>query len=140
MGHLGNPGARTPNLDRTVRDEAVSFRWAFCQNPVCTPSRYSFMTGWYPHVRGHRTMYHMLHTERGEPFMPKLLKDSGYFVWWGGKNDLVPGQNGYDESCDVKHAPSGNVHRDSRNVPEWRGPSDGDNYCSFYRRRLDERQ
>ena len=60
MGHLGNPAAVTPNLDHIIEHDAVSFRHAFCQNPVCTPSRCSFMTGWYPHVRGHRTMFHML--------------------------------------------------------------------------------
>src|SRR4051794_3136667 len=78
VGHLGCSAARTPVLDGLVRGgEAVSFRWAFCQNPVCTPSRCSFMTGWYPHVRGHRTMYHMLHPERGEPNLLKILKDNG---------------------------------------------------------------
>lgn len=96
------------------------------------------MTGWYPHVRGHRTMFHMLHVERGEPCLLKLLKDNGYFVWWGGKNDLVPAQSGYAEFCDVKYAPSGDVHRDSHDIPEWRGPNDGDNYYSFYRGRLDK--
>ena len=74
LGHMGNPAAVTPVLDRFVETEAVSFRNAFCQNTVCTPSRCSFMTGWYPHVRGHRTMYHMLHPERGEPVLLKTLK------------------------------------------------------------------
>ena len=138
MGHLGNSAAVTPNLDRLVRDEAVSFRWAFCQNPVCTPSRCSFMTGWYPHVRGHRTMYHMLHAERGEPCLLKLLKDNGYFVWWGGKNDLVPAQHGYSEFCDVKYSPTRPVHRDSHEVSDWRGLPGDDNYYSFYRGRLDK--
>jgi arylsulfatase A-like enzyme len=101
LGHMGHPGAVTPTLDRFVESEAVSFRWAFCQNPVCTPSRCSFMTGWYPHTRGHRTMYHMLRPD--EPCLLKILKDNGYFVWWGGKNDLVPGQNGYESYCNVKH-------------------------------------
>ena len=59
MGCHGNPAAVTPNLDQFVQTDAVSFSSAFCQNTVCTPSRCSFMTGWYPHVRGHRTMYHM---------------------------------------------------------------------------------
>ncbi len=86
-GQSGRGDARARSLRR---DEAVSFRNAFCQNPVCTPSRCSFMTGWYPHVRGHRTMFHMLHPERGEPVLLKTLKDTGYFVWWGGKNDLTP--------------------------------------------------
>ena len=66
LGHMGNPAAVTPTLDRFAAEDSVSFRHAFCQNPVCVPSRCSFMTGWYPHVRGHRSMYHMLHPERGE--------------------------------------------------------------------------
>lgn len=102
LGCHGNPAAVTPFIDSLVENEAVSFRNAFCQNPVCTPSRCSFMTGWYPHVRGHRTMHHMLHPEYGEPNLLKILKDEGYFVWWGGKNDLVPGQNGYEQYCDIK--------------------------------------
>ncbi|MGE5548937.1 MAG: sulfatase-like hydrolase/transferase [Bacteroidota bacterium] len=48
LGHMGNPAAVTPHLDQAVENDFVSFRRAFCQNPVCTPSRYSFMTGWYP--------------------------------------------------------------------------------------------
>ena len=90
MGHMGDPAAVTPNLDRLVETDAVSFRSAFCQNPVCTPSRCSFMTGWYPHTRGHRTMHHMLRMP-DEVALLKTLKDAGYFVWWGGKNDLVQG-------------------------------------------------
>src|SRR5512140_1950578 len=68
LGHLGNRAAQTPVLDRLVATDAVSFANTFCQNPVCTPSRCSFMTGWYPHVRGHRTMFHML-----QPDEPVLL-------------------------------------------------------------------
>ena len=61
------------------------------------------MSGWYPHVRGHRTMFHMLRPD--EPVLLRTLKDNGYYVWWGGKNDLVPGQNGYEDYCDVKYKP-----------------------------------
>ena len=50
MSHMGNPAAVTPFLDEFARREAVSFRNAFCQNPVCVPSRCSFFTGLYPHV------------------------------------------------------------------------------------------
>lgn len=56
MAHLGNPASITPNLDAFAAHEAVSFGQAYCQNPVCVPSRCSFFTGLYPHVRGHRTM------------------------------------------------------------------------------------
>ena len=145
MGHVGNPAAVTPNLDRLVETDAVSFRNAFCQNPVCTPSRCSFMTGWYPHVRGHRTMYHMLHHEHGDPNLLRILRDNGYFVWWGGKNDLVPGQGGFDDVCDVKFRATdadrarwgrtrgANLH----GTRDWRGGSDGDNWYSFYAGRLE---
>ena len=104
MGHMGNPAAVTPNLDALLRTDAVSFRNAFCQNPVCTPSRCSFTAGWYPHTRGHRMMHYMLRAPE-EPVLLRTLKEAGYFVWWGGKNDLVPGQHGHERFCDVHHAP-----------------------------------
>jgi arylsulfatase A-like enzyme len=143
LGHMGNPAAVTPNLDRLVATEAVSFRGAFCQNPVCTPSRCSFMTGWYPHVRGHRTMHHMLRAD--EPCLLQSLKEAGYFVWWGGKNDLVPAQQGYDRQCNVHYHPTpedyqrwGHIPRpDLHGVPEWRGKPDSDTYYSFYAGQLD---
>ena len=138
LGHMGNPTAVTPNLDRWVQTEGVSFSHAFCQNPVCTPSRCSFMSGWYPHVHGHRTMHYMLRP--GEPVLLKALKDAGYFVWWGGKNDLVPGQIGYDDYCHVKYKPAKQprpmwaINRQE----EWRGEPGSDTYYSFYVGRLDK--
>jgi len=139
MGHLRNPAAVTPNLDHIIKADAVSFSNAYCQNPVCTPSRCSFMSGWYPHVRGHRTMFHMMQPD--EPVLLRDLKEMGYFVWWGGKNDLIPGQNGYQEYCDVKYqVPEDPVHplrRDLHRWDEWRGPADGDNFYSFYYGRID---
>ena len=114
LGHMGNPGAMTPNLDVLVKADAVSFGQAFCQNPVCTPSRCSFMTGWYPHTRGHRTMFHMLQPD--EPNLLRRLKDAGYFVWWGGKNDLVAAQYGFAEHCDVKYVPPVDPQRPLRTV------------------------
>ena len=132
LHHMGNPAAVTPALDAMVQDDAVSYSAAFCQNPVCTPSRCSFMSGWYPHVRGHRTMFHMM--GKDEPVLIKILKDSGYHVWWGGKNDLIPGEIGFDDYCTEKFAPAPcapetNLHS---NADNWRGAPEGDNYFSFY--------
>ncbi len=47
IGALGHPGIQTPHLDRLCA-EGVTFRQAFCQSPICTPSRASFLTGYYP--------------------------------------------------------------------------------------------
>ena len=146
LGHMGHPAVRTPNLDRLVAEQAISFRHAFVQATVCTPSRCSFMTGWYPHVRGHRTMHHMLHTEFGEPNLLKVLRDHGYCVWWGGKNDLVPGQLGFEAHCDVHFRPTAEDYRRWGVTPQpgshggdlaWRGAEDGDNYFSFFKGRLE---
>ena len=90
MGHMGNPQALTPVLDDFAASQAVSFRSAYCQNPVCVPSRCSFLTGLYPHTRGHRTMSYLL--REGETSLFKELKDAGYYVWMNARNDLVAGQ------------------------------------------------
>src|SRR5262245_35702573 len=65
----GNQHIRTPNLDRLARDGAT-FTRAYCQNPICTPSRSSFLTGCYPST---------LHVHRNgndyfpDPLTPRLL-------------------------------------------------------------------
>lgn len=90
MGHMGNRSAHTPALDAFAVHEAVSFDHAYCQNPVCVPSRCSFFTGLYPHTRGHRTMKYLLH--EGEPSLFSQLREAGYYVWLNGRNDLIAGQ------------------------------------------------
>lgn len=146
LGHVGNPAAETPNLDHLVKNDGVSFRNAFCQNPVCTPSRCSLMTGWYPHVRGHRTMHYMLRQSEGEPNLLKVLKNNGYFVWWGGRNDLIPGQSGLEDHCDISfrahredyerwgHTPRPGLHM----WTPWRGNPDSDTYYGFFAGQLDK--
>ncbi len=47
LGSYGNEVCQTPNLDR-LADEGLQFNRAYCQYPVCGPSRASFMSGLYP--------------------------------------------------------------------------------------------
>jgi iduronate 2-sulfatase len=51
LGCYGNPICRTPNLDRLAQ-QGVLFTRAYCQNPVCGPSRASLMSGLYPEQNG----------------------------------------------------------------------------------------
>lgn len=46
MGHRGHADVKTPHLDRLV-EEGVRFTNAVTQNPICTPSRLSFLSGQY---------------------------------------------------------------------------------------------
>ena len=86
VGCYGHPLVATPHLDRLAA-EGTRFDQCHVQHPVCSPSRASFMTGWYPHVRGHRTLWHLLRQD--EPNLLRYLKGAGYDVYWGGKNDLL---------------------------------------------------
>ena len=75
-------------------------------------------------------MSYMLHPD--EPALLKTLKDNGYFVWWGGKNDLVPAQNGFDGYCSLKYTPPAEETAKPRvydSNPDWHH---GDNYYSFH--------
>jgi choline-sulfatase/uncharacterized sulfatase len=52
LGHRGHPNAITPNLDRMAR-EGVRCDNAITQNPICTPSRVSMISGQYCHNHGY---------------------------------------------------------------------------------------
>ena len=81
VGCWGNAAASTPNID-ALAARGTLFRQAFSQHSVCSPSRASIFTGWYPHVAGHRTLTHLLQPH--EPNLLKLMRDGGYNVAWAG--------------------------------------------------------
>jgi iduronate 2-sulfatase len=47
IGCYGHPIVKTPNIDRLAA-RGIRFEHAYCQYPLCGPSRSSFMTGLYP--------------------------------------------------------------------------------------------
>jgi arylsulfatase A-like enzyme len=51
LGIEGDPRRATPNLDALAR-EGVLFERAYCNSPLCTPSRQSLITGKLPHSIG----------------------------------------------------------------------------------------
>lgn len=104
LHHLGNEASITPNLDELCK-EGISFRNAYCQNPVCVPSRISFLTGLYPHTTGHRTIHYL--QNEGEPNLLRTMKQQGYEVIWVGRNDVIPGDRTKEEFCDRYYRPFG---------------------------------
>ncbi len=92
-------------------------------------------------------MSFMLRDHEGEPNLLKILKDNDYLVWWGGKNDLVPGQFGYDDFADIHFRPHREDFERWKLTPQpgshvgdmnWRGMPDSDAFFSFYRGKLDK--
>jgi arylsulfatase A-like enzyme len=90
VGAFGNPHVSTPNIDELAR-RGTRFTQTYVQHPVCSPSRASFLTGWYPHVRGHRTLTHLL--QPAEPNVLRSMKGDGYHVTWVGQrgDTFAPG-------------------------------------------------
>ena len=87
IGALGNEHVRTPNLDRLVA-EGVAFTQAYCQCPVCTPSRASFLTGRYPstiHVNRNGNAYF----PNNVTLITRRLADVGYDCGLAGKLHLA---------------------------------------------------
>src|SRR3569832_1292134 len=51
LGCYGNPDIRTPNIDRLAA-EGIRFTRALSSNPVCSPTRATFLTGLIPSQHG----------------------------------------------------------------------------------------
>ena len=86
IGALGNPHVRTPTIDGLV-EQGVAFTHAYCQSPICTPSRSSFMTGMYP-SRVHNTRNGNESFPTTHPVITKLIAEAGYHCGMIGKFHL----------------------------------------------------
>ncbi len=88
IGALGNPHVSTPNIDRLVH-EGMAFERTYCQSPICTPSRVSFLTGMYAsaiHVNGNGAE---AMPAGHPPLVTKLLANAGYDCGLIGKLHLT---------------------------------------------------
>src|SRR5262249_10250803 len=75
VGAYGNQQVRTPNIDRMAA-QGVRFDRAFCNSPVCTASRQSFLTGRYPRTIGVTQLRTALPAT--ENTLAKMLAKAGY--------------------------------------------------------------
>lgn len=120
-----NKVCQTPNIDK-LASGGVRYTRAYCQYPVCGPSRASFMFGYYPsatktygYVSGRANM------GPDKKSWSQLFKDNGYYTARVGKiyhmdiDDHIKGENGEDDEA------SWNERYNSQG-PEWKAPGEGE--------------
>ena len=82
LGSSGYPYTQTPNLNKLAA-QGLTFDRAYCQYPVCGPSRASFLSGLYPESTGVlNNNLDIRNTRPNSPSMPAFFKKNGY--WTGG--------------------------------------------------------
>lgn len=102
LGCYGHPQVKSPNLDRLAA-RGVRFENAYCQYPLCGPSRASFMTGLYPdQTLIQKNAIHLREHLPDVKTMSQLFRDNGYFATRIGKiyHYNVPahiGTSGHDD-------------------------------------------
>ncbi|MBI3973019.1 MAG: sulfatase-like hydrolase/transferase [Chloroflexi bacterium] len=87
MGHAGRR-VRTPNLD-WLAAQGVRFSQAFCNNPICAPSRISFITGRYPHSHRHLGNSAFDYPERNPNTLSAVARRHGYQTALAGKAHMI---------------------------------------------------
>ncbi|TKG93702.1 DUF4976 domain-containing protein [Puteibacter caeruleilacunae] len=101
-----NKACHTPNIDK-LASEGVRYSRAYCQYPVCGPSRASIMSGYYPSAT--KTFGYVSGREGIGPdrqTWSQLFKDNGYYTARVSKiyhmavpRDIEEGSNGTDDAA-----------------------------------------
>lgn len=117
----GNKQCQTPNIDRLAK-RGIQFNRAYCQYPVCGPSRASLMSGMYPQaigVVGNGSSSKFTQNLGSRPSMSQHFKNNGYYTARVSKiyhmrvpGDITAGVDGPD------HAASW-TERFNCKAPEW---------------------
>lgn len=86
LGCAGHPVVSTPNLDRLAAD-GLRYTQAYCQSPLCGPSRSAIMTGCYPHTC--RAFTHECDALPDMPTLGSVFRQAGYATGAIGKVHVI---------------------------------------------------
>lgn len=114
IGCYGDPQVQTPNIDRLAA-RGTRFHHAYCQYPLCGPSRNSMLCGLHPNSTGIVTNAQIFRQSIPQRIpLPHAFRNAGYFAGRIGKlyHYHVPrsiGTNGHDDpaSWELELNPAG---------------------------------
>lgn len=121
-----NKACQTPNIDK-LASQGTTYTRAYCQYPVCGPSRASFMSGYYPnatttfgYVSGRKNIGPNRKT------WSQLFKENGYYTARVSKiyHMGVPGD--IEKGSDGKDDPASWTEKYNSQGPEWKAPGAGE--------------
>jgi uncharacterized sulfatase len=105
LGCYGDPVVRSPNIDRLAA-RGVRFDQAYCQYPLCNPSRTSLLSGRRPDTTRIYDNGTPPRTYLGDVvFLPEYFKKHGYFTGRVGK--IAHGAFEHEVSWDVSESAAG---------------------------------
>ena len=111
---LGNEYAQTPHLDQLI-EQGTAFNHAYCQSPVCAPSRASFLTGRYPRTTRCRQNGQSIPAD--EVLISKIFSNAGYRCGLAGKLHLASCSDGkVEKRTDDGYDP---FHWSHHPQPDW---------------------
>jgi len=85
LGTYGSTEGLTPHLDK-LAESSMQFNQAYCQYPVCNPSRNSFLSGLRPNETGLPQSWDALRNLVPEvTTLPQLFRENGYYTASVGK-------------------------------------------------------
>jgi iduronate 2-sulfatase len=108
ISSYGNKFVQAPNIERLAK-QGVQFNRAYCQFPLCSPSRTSLMTGLTPdQTKVYDLQAHFRETNPQVVTLPQMFKNHGYYTARVGKiyHYGVPNQigtNGLDDAPSWQH-------------------------------------
>ena len=104
----GHPFVQTPNMER-IAEAGATFDAAYCNSPLCVPSRLSFMTGRY--VSGCEGWDNAKPLPSDAPTWPYLLRSVGYDTALSGKMHLIGPDQLHGFRQQLAYDPHGGGHR-----------------------------
>ncbi len=95
LGCYGHSLVKSPNIDRLAR-RGMRFDRAYCQVPLCNPSRVSFLSGLRPDKTQVYTLSEKTRSHLGDwTMLPEYFRKQGYFTVQVGK--IFHTKDGYED-------------------------------------------